>query len=110
MRYQNCDLGVSTADADKVAIHFDRGDLRLSFTDWQEQCRNVVFRDVLAFRWQELDDAVPRDDATYQAIESTWLDRQARLQSVSPDQFSHYVLCFNGSGVLDVLARHVSAD
>lgn len=110
MRYQNCDLGVSTADADKVAIHFDCGDLRLSFNDWQDQCRTVVFRDVLAFRWQELDDPVPRDDATFEAIESTWLDHQARLQSVSPEQFRHYVLCFNGCGALDVLASQVSAD
>ena len=94
MRYIETNLGISTADAERVAIRFEDGDLHLSFVDWQEQPRSLRFRDVLAYRWQELDDAVPRDDTTFEAVESPWLDRQAKLQGVRGKDYAHYVLCF----------------
>ena len=109
MRYVEANLGVSTADAEQVVTRFESGDLHLSFVDWQEQPRSITFREVLAYRWQELDDAVPRDDTTFEAIDSPWLQRQAQLQGVPPNEFAHYVLCFNTCGVLDVLARRASA-
>jgi hypothetical protein len=109
MRYVGANLGVTTADAEKVATRFESGDLHVSFMDWQEQPRSITFRDVLAYRWQELDDAVPRDDTTFEALESPWLARQAKLQAVQAHEYAHYVLCFNACGVLDVLARRLSA-
>jgi hypothetical protein len=109
MRYVEANLGVSTADAERVVTRFENGDLHLSFVDWQEQPRSIMFCDVLAYRWQELDDAVPRDDTTFEALESPWLERQAKLQAVPVNEYAHYVLCFNACGVLDVLARRFSA-
>jgi hypothetical protein len=110
MRYVEANFGLSTADAEKVVTRFEDGDLQLSFKDWQEQPRSITFRNVLAYRWQELDDdAVPRDDTTFEALESPWLERQAKLQGVSAKEYAHYVLCFNACGVLDVLARRGSA-
>jgi hypothetical protein len=109
MRYVEANLGVSTADAEQVATRFENGDLHLSFIDWQAQPCSITFREVLGYRWQELDDAVPRDDTTFEAIDSPWLQRQAQLQSVPSNEYAHYVLCFNACGVLDVLARRDSA-
>lgn len=109
MRYVEADIGVCTADAEQVVLRLDRGDLHLSFVDWKEHPRALIFRDVLAHRWQELDEPVPRDDTTFEALESPWLARQAKLQGVDPNGYAHYVLCFNACGVLDVLARRLSA-
>ena len=77
------DLGVSTADAKDLAVHFSRGELVLAFVDWREERRRVVFADVLAFRWQELDDETPRDDVAYEVKGSDWLARQAFYDEVS---------------------------
>ncbi len=104
----NCivaDLGVSTADGEDVQLQFTRGDLSLRFLDWQEQPRELVFHDVLAFRWQEFDESGLNDDTTYEVVDSEWLQRQAQLQAVAVDQYAHYILCFNACGNLDVLAR-----
>jgi hypothetical protein len=101
------DLGVSTADGEDVQLQFTRGDLSLRFLDWQEQPRELVFHDVIAFRWQEFDESALniRDDTTYEVIDSEWLQRQAQLQAVDVDQYAHYILCFNACRNLDVLAR-----
>jgi hypothetical protein len=108
MRYVEVDLGVITADAERVAVHFDDGDLHLTFVDWQEQPRSKVFQDTLAFRWQELDDpSLPRDDATFEAVDSPWLESQAKAQDISTEDYAHYVLCFNACGVLDLIARRI---
>jgi hypothetical protein len=64
----------------------------LSFKDWQEQPRSITFRYVIAYRWQELDDAVPRDDTTFEALESPWLECQAKLQAVPAHEYAHDVL------------------
>lgn len=109
MRYVGTNLGISTADGEKVTLRLEKGDLYLSFVDWQEQPRSLIFYDVLAHRWQELDDPVPRDDMTFEAVDSPWLARQAELQAVPQDEYAHYVLCFNACGVLDVIARRLPA-
>ena len=109
MRYVEANLGVSTADAEQVALRLEKGDLHVSFVDGKEQPRSVTFREVLAHRWQELDDAVPRDDTTFEAVDSPWLARQAHLQGVPAEGYAHYILCFNACGALDVLARRLSA-
>jgi hypothetical protein len=103
MRYVEVDLGVSTADAEKVDVHFGDGDLVLTFVDWQDAPRRLVFREVLAFRWQDFDETGIRDDTTYEVVESEWLARQAELQGVSMENYAHYKLCFNVLGTLDVL-------
>jgi hypothetical protein len=108
MKYVQASLGLHTAEAEKVAISFADGELRLSFVDWQGQRGSATFSDVLAFRWQELDDPVPRDDSTFEAVGSPWLERQAKLHGVRGDNYAHYVLCFNACGALDLVARRIS--
>ena len=109
MRYVEANLGVSVADAESVTLRFEARTLLLAFVDWQEQPRSLVFHDVLAHRWQELDEAVPRDDTTFEVVESPWLARQAELQAVQSEDYAHYLLCFNACGALDVLARRLDA-
>jgi hypothetical protein len=104
MHYVERNLGVNTADGERVHLSFD-GDLLLSFVDWCEQPCQATFRDVLAFRWQELDAKVPRDDTTYEVVDSDWLAHQAKLQALDPAAFVHYLLCFNACGALDVICR-----
>lgn len=107
MTFEEIDIGVPTADAKDVALQFSRGELVLSFVDWREQPRRVTFAEVLAFRWQELDDDTPRDDVAYEVTDSDWLTRQTELQAVEPEGYIHYKLCFNACGCLDVLCRGV---
>ena len=58
-------IGVRTADAERVELQYRAGCLRLVYVDWQEQQCEAVFKEVLAFRWQEQDEeSLPRDDAT----------------------------------------------
>jgi hypothetical protein len=108
MKYIEAALGIHTADAEQVSVQFSAGDLHLSYVDWQEQPRSATFQDVLGFRWQELDDAdVPRDDTTFEVVDSPWLNQQAKLQAARAEDYAHYTLCFNACGVLDVLARRL---
>lgn len=71
MRCIQVNIGVHTADAEDVAIQFSSGDLALTFVDWQKQPRRRVFGDVLAFRWQEFDEAGIRDDVVYEVEDSS---------------------------------------
>lgn len=107
MRRIEKNLGVATADGENVNLRYDGNDLILAFTDWQERPQGLIFRDVLAFRWQELDEEGVQNDRTYEVVDSPWLQSQAVLQAVPASEFAHYTLCFNGSGVVDVLARRL---
>jgi len=106
LQYVGVDLGVETADAERVTLRFE-ADLHVSFVDWREQPRELVFQGVLAFRWQEFDEPDIRDDTTYEVIGSPWLARQATLQGEDPSDYAHYVLGFNARCVIDVLARRM---
>lgn len=109
MRYEQQSLGFSTADAENVCLNYALGDLVLQFNDWKEAPVCVAFREAIGFRWNdELDDPEHRDDATYRVHDSPWLADQLRLGSTpDPQDFTHYRLCFNACGVLDVLARRL---
>ncbi len=100
-------LGVSTADADQIQLQFVKGDLSLTFLDWQEHQRKLVFQEVIAFKWQELDlsEFDIRDDTTYEVIDSVWLLRHSQLSEATTDQYAHYKLCFNAHGSLDVISK-----
>lgn len=98
------DIGVSSADAESVQLHYQFGDLLIRYNDWQEREREKKFFDVLAFRWQEFDDDAPRNDASYEVLHSQWLNAQAKAQEVNADAYVHHRICFNNNGVLDVVS------
>ena len=97
-------IGVSTADAESVQLFYQFGDLLVRYADWQEQEQEKKFFDVLAFRWQEFDNDAPRDDASYEVQNSSWLLAQAKAQEVAPEGYVHLRVCFNKQGVLDVIS------
>jgi hypothetical protein len=99
--------GFSTADAERIRLQYDGGDVTIDFVDWREAPVRVVFREAIGFRWadeQEWVDGV-RDDVTYTVHGSAWLESLTRLCAVDPTAFQHLRLCFNACGVLDVLCR-----
>jgi hypothetical protein len=100
-------LGFSVADGEHVEVTFANGDLLLRFVDWREQPVEARFTDALAFRWASRPSfETPRDDSTYEFLGSTWLDAEVRFEGLSyPGNFAHYVLCFNASKVLEIIAR-----
>jgi hypothetical protein len=103
-------IGVHTADAEGVELRFQAGRLHLAYSDWQERRRDAHFTDVLAFRWQEqIEEAMPRDDTSYEVIDSNWLRSHADIQTPGV-RYAHYKLCFNACGVLDVLCQAIGSD
>ena len=101
-------IGVHSADAEQVELQYANGSLHLRYVDWQEQQRAAVFKEVLAFRWQEQDEsAVPRDDTTYEVLNSMWLASHSVLRHQAI-RYAHYKLCFNACSVLDVLCQAIT--
>jgi hypothetical protein len=108
MKWKQVDLGVCTADAERVEMRFVGDVLKLDFVDHLARPTGVTFHAVLGFRWQEFDEQDVRDDTVYEVLESQWLERQAKLHGVLASDHAHYALCFNACGTLDVLCRRVA--
>lgn len=104
---QEVDLGIPSADAERVQLSLVCGDLFLSFIDWNESFRQYKFTDVLEFKWQAFDLGDARDDVSYLVLNSKWLLTQAALQSEKVNEFNHFKICFNTLGMLDVLCKQV---
>ena len=100
-------VGVQPADAEQIEVSYSRETLVLRYIDWREEPQSVEFPETLAFRWQEQDDvATPRDDMTYQVMNSQWLASQVSGMPGS-DGYVHYKLCFNACGVLDIICKEI---
>src|SRR4051794_39473205 len=112
MIHRPIDLGFSTADASNVELLMKGDVLNTSFINWKEESIRAIFRDVLAFKWEnELDEDGLRDDLVYEVEGSEWLGRQVELQAIRDlNSYTHYKLCFNGKGVLDVLCRRTETN
>lgn len=102
---QEVDLGFSPADAELPRLSYAGADLTVHFVDWSEQVREVKFCGVLGFRWQAFNNDAPRDDASYEVVNSKWLETQATLVDEPADQYKHYRICFNRHGALDVVSQ-----
>ncbi|MEK6258920.1 MAG: hypothetical protein AABP62_09925 [Planctomycetota bacterium] len=107
-RYELLRESFSTADADYPAIVSERGCLRVTFRDWREELVTLLFHDVVAFSWDDGDAVVNaghRDDCCYIVHDSPWLARHHEVGTVMPTEaLQHFKLCFNATGVLQVLA------
>lgn len=104
----------STADAEAPALVYERGDLHVRFLNWQEREIKLTFRHVAAFVWEDGDAALfpdHRDDTSYLVADSDWLRRHHEVGSITLGEgHSHYKLCFNAAGVLQVLATGLEVD
>ncbi|MGY8768213.1 MAG: hypothetical protein ACKVH8_07265 [Pirellulales bacterium] len=111
MKYHPADIDINPADAEDVRLQFESGDLVLSYLDWKDVPHAWRFQCTLAFKWDdELDFSEIRDDSCYEVQESSWLSRQAKLSAVEPANYTHYKLCFNACGVLDVICESVKVE
>lgn len=97
----------SVADAERPTMTFADGSLVVQFVDWTERVVRVTFAKAVAFTWQE-EERLPADgerfDAVHRVLDSEWLQEE-HLRGVAwcECEFDHLRLCFNSSGVLDVL-------
>ncbi len=99
--------GFTVADAEYPSLSLHDNVLLLEFLDWKSKRIRVRFVNVAGVQWQELDSAGPEDrnDSVYEIIDSVWLGRYLSEGARTPeDNLRHFRLCFNASGVLDVLA------
>ncbi|MBX3426401.1 MAG: hypothetical protein KF688_12035 [Pirellulales bacterium] len=110
-RYEPLRDPFSTADAEYPLVTSERGCLRVMFRDWQEKIVTLLFHDVAAFSWDDGEaaiDANHRDDCSYIVHGSPWLARHNEVGTLmSSEETRHYKLCFNASGVLQVLASRL---
>jgi hypothetical protein len=106
MKVVPTNLGFSVADGERVELSFAEGDLLLRFLDWRENRVEHRFEEALAFRWSTRPTIeAPRDDQTYTVPESPWLLDEVHAEGYKPEEFTHYVLCFNAAKVLEVISR-----
>ena len=100
-------IGIHSADAERVSLAFQDQELRISYVDWHEEPKTVTLGEVLSFKWQERDsDSAPRDDTTFQVLDSTWLREQTHGVP-GTESLVHYKVLFNACGVLDVICKEV---
>lgn len=101
------DGGFSTADAEYPTMSLDQGTLQVRFRDWQEKDITLRFMNVCAFKWQEASShgPEPRDDTAYEILNSAWVAaHQSEQVRAEAETLRHFKLCFNASGVLEVVA------
>ena len=102
-------LGFSVADGESVDVSLTDGDLILRFKDWHGQLVEHRFIEALAFRWAVRSTVTaPRNDESYEVLNSAWLPDECQLEGYSSDQFVHHVLCFNAEKVLEVISRRAT--
>ena len=103
-------IGIHSADAERVSLVYRHQDLSISYVDWQDVPRTVSLGQVLSFKWQERDmEAAPRDDTSFQVLDSTWLHEQTHGMP-GTESLVHYKILFNACGVLDVICGEVTID
>ncbi len=103
-------IGIHSADAERVSLSFQDGNLTVNYIDWREKAQSVVVHEVFAFKWQERDsDSPPRDDTTYLVIQSEWLSEQTRGLPQT-QKLAHFKVLFNASGVLDIICPRAPSE
>ncbi|MFO0959150.1 MAG: hypothetical protein U0800_17260 [Isosphaeraceae bacterium] len=110
-RYEPLRAPFSTADAESPRLTAERGSLRVTYRDWREKTVELRFHEVVAFSWDDGEAAVDpahRDDTSYVVHNTPWLARHREVWTLMPSpEHRHFKLCFNASGVLQVLAARL---
>jgi hypothetical protein len=110
-RYEPLGESFSTADAGYPQVISADRRLRVTYRDWQEKVVTLLFHDVVAYSWDDGDGALEvnhRDDDSYIVHDSPWLARHRAVGTVMPSEDAkHFKLCFNPTGVLQVLASRL---
>jgi hypothetical protein len=105
-RCRTIETDFSVADAEYPILELRDGVLTLSYTDWQEKPVIVVFNDVIAVRWQEVESLIEgeRFDGASIVEHSKWLEDHVNECKVdSNHDYKHFKFNFNACGSLEVL-------
>jgi hypothetical protein len=102
--------GFSVADASAPEMITAGGNLRIHFTQWNEQPAQVMFVDAVAHRWEQMEMEPllegERFDSTHIIHQSKWLQAHLDRREFAPEVgYKHYRLNFNAAGCLQVIAR-----
>jgi hypothetical protein len=84
--FEPINLPFSTSDAEQPSLAFEQGQIKVRFVDWKEQEVQLLFRDMIAFCWDEGDADCSeghRDDLCYTVVESEWLKRHIAVGVIS---------------------------
>ncbi len=97
----------STADADYPEIQQTDDVLTVSFTDWKEEEKTIVFLGVAAFKWQTIESLVENEqyDGCNEIQDSSWLRAHIEQDAITKEEIAkHWRFNFNACGQLEVLA------
>lgn len=106
-------LGFSTADALHRDFYFADREFVLNIVDWGDNPFRIAFLDVLGVKYQEADSTgpEPRDDYTYEILNSKWLNTHYSQNIIRPDEgHRHLKLCFNRGGVYEILCKECEVE
>lgn len=105
--FEEIEVAFPTADVSALSFTYSGHTLTAAFADWRGTFSTVVFRHVLAYKWDESSferiDAKP--DRVYRVRDSEWLSYWPQAAGLN-----HFVLGFLGlhpvgSGYLEVIAQ-----
>jgi hypothetical protein len=103
--------GFSVADASMPDLITAEGNLRIRFTEWNDNPIQVLFVDAVSHRWDVTWNVLldgERFDSSHIIQQSKWLQSHFDCRECIPDAgYKHYRLNFNASGSLEVIAREM---
>ncbi|RBP47545.1 hypothetical protein DES53_101342 [Roseimicrobium gellanilyticum] len=107
--------GFTVADANRPDLTTTEGNLRIHFTQWNDEPTQVLFVDAIAHRWGEInwDGELEGEhfDGTHIIHQSKWMQSLFDCRECAPEAgYKHYRLNFNAAGSLEVIAREVTVE
>jgi hypothetical protein len=106
-RIRQLNPGFSTADGDFATFDYDEKQYaRLSFEDWQQNTVAVLFKDVIAIKWQMVEELIPGEpqDGSCEILDSPWIALHRSEGAIeSGDQVHHYKFNFNSYGSFELI-------
>lgn len=105
--------GFVVADAGVPSLQTINEGLEVRFVDYRKQSVEVVFRDAVAFSWEQTDYSLldgERYDSTHIIHHSSWLQKYIAQNVIfQREAYRHYRLNFNAAGILQVIAKDIQA-
>jgi hypothetical protein len=99
--------GFSTADGDFATFDFnDHQYVRFSFVDWREETVCLLFKNVVALRWQTAEELLPGEpyDGSCEIVDSPWLAMHLHQGVIDSDvQYHYYKFSLNPCGSFEVI-------
>jgi len=106
------DLGFSVADAEGIQFRHDGDDLLLEFVDWKESNISVRCENAIGFKYQIGEYFISdteRYDSCHIVKNSEWVKLLlSQGEAWDTEEWFHYKLNFNASGVVEVLCTKLT--